>query len=161
MLPSLTHIAKDMGPSCSYSYYGSDGLYSYHRGPGIEVGLATVAGGAVGAGVALPALAKAREQARIAVSMSNLKQIGLALHMYAEDNDGNFPSDLEKAKRYYGNAKILESPRKPKDFEGPSYIYIPDQSQKADSTGISWRTRIPNSPGIRSRFSSWMVTSRR
>jgi len=127
-LPSLTHIAKDMGPSCSYSYYGADGLYSYHRGPGIEISLATVAGGAVGAGIVLPAMARAREQARITVAMSHLKQIGLALHTYAQENQDKFPSDLEKAKRYLGSDKMLESPRKPKDFEGPSYIYIPDQS---------------------------------
>ncbi len=136
MLPSLTHIAKDMGPSVNYSYYGSDGLYSYVRGPGIEVALATVAGGAVGAGVAMPAMAKAREQARFVASMNNLKQIGLALHMYAEDNDGKFPADLENAKRYYPNAKILESPRKPGHFDGPSYVYIPDQSVKADPRNI-------------------------
>ncbi|MGE5295199.1 MAG: DUF1559 domain-containing protein [Solirubrobacterales bacterium] len=136
VLPSLTHIAKDMGPSCSYSYYGSDGLYSYNRGPGIEVGLAAVAGGAVGAGVALPALAKAREQARITVDMSNLKQIGLALHMYAQDNNGKFPSDLQNAEKYYGNAKILVSPRKPRDFEGPSYLYVPDQNETGNSGNI-------------------------
>lgn len=136
MLPSLTNIAKDMGPSCTYSYSGPDGLYSYHRGPGIEVSLATVAGGAIGAGIALPAMAKAREQARITVSMNNLKQIGLALHMYAQDNNDKFASNLEQAKKYYGDAKILESPRKPKGFEGPSYIYIPDQDQKADPMNV-------------------------
>jgi len=36
----------------------------------------------------LPALSKARERARQALCMSNLKQLGLALFMYAEDNDG-------------------------------------------------------------------------
>lgn len=136
MLPSLTHIAKDMGPSVNYSYYGSDGLYSYVRGPGIEVALAAVAGGAVGAGVAMPAMAKAREHARYAASLNNLKQIGLALHLYSQDNDGKFPSDLENAQRYYHNAKILESPRKPGYFEGPSYVYIPDQSVESNPGNI-------------------------
>jgi hypothetical protein len=135
VLPSLTHIAKDMGPSVSYSYYGSDGVCSYHRGPGLEVALVGVAGGAVGAGVAMPAMSKAREQAKFAASLNNLKQIGLGLHMYAQDNDDKFPSDLEQAQRYFGNAKVLESPRKPTDFEGPSYIYIPDQSPKTADTG--------------------------
>jgi len=136
MLPSLTQIAKDMGPSCSYSYYGDEGLYSYHRGPGIEVALATVAGGAMGVGVAMPAVARAREQARFAASMNNLKQIGVGLHMYANDNDGNFPSELDQIKRYVQNAKVFESPRKPDYFEGPSYLYVPDQSQRADPANV-------------------------
>jgi len=48
---------------------------------------------AILAGMLLPALAKAREQARRAACLSNLKQIGLAWHMYAQDYDENFPAD--------------------------------------------------------------------
>jgi len=136
MLPSLTQIAKDMGPSCSYSYYGTEGLYSYHRGPGVEVTLVAVAGGAVGAGVAMPAMARAREQARFAASMNNLKQIGLGLHMYAQDNGDKFPSNLDQIKRYVQSAKVFESPRKPGYFEGPSYVYIPDQTTDANPGNI-------------------------
>jgi prepilin-type processing-associated H-X9-DG protein/prepilin-type N-terminal cleavage/methylation domain-containing protein len=43
---------------------------------------------AILAAMLLPALSKARERARQALCMSNLKQLGLALFMYAEDNDG-------------------------------------------------------------------------
>ncbi len=128
MLPSLTHIAKGMGPSIDCSYVGPDGLHSLYRGPGIEISLATAAGAGVGAGIAMPALARVRDQAKTVASMSNLKQLGLALHMYADDNEDKFPADLEEAKPYYRDSKILESPRKPKWFEGPSYIYIPSQS---------------------------------
>jgi len=48
---------------------------------------------AILAAMLLPALAKAREQARRAVCTSNLKQIGLAVHMYANDYDEYFPAD--------------------------------------------------------------------
>jgi len=39
----------------------------------------------------LPALARAREQARRGVCISNLKQLGVCLKMYAQDYDENFP----------------------------------------------------------------------
>jgi len=47
---------------------------------------------AILAAMLLPALSKAREKARQAVCMNNLKQIGLAFFMYVEDNDGYFPN---------------------------------------------------------------------
>jgi prepilin-type N-terminal cleavage/methylation domain-containing protein/prepilin-type processing-associated H-X9-DG protein len=46
---------------------------------------------AILAAMLLPALARARERARTALCISNLKQIGLAFHMYIEDYDGYFP----------------------------------------------------------------------
>ncbi len=48
---------------------------------------------AILAAMLLPALARAREQARRGVCISNLKQIGLALKMYAQDYDENYPAD--------------------------------------------------------------------
>jgi len=47
---------------------------------------------AILAAMLLPALARAREQARRGVCISNLKQIGLALHMYAQDFDETYPN---------------------------------------------------------------------
>ncbi len=136
MLPSLTEITKDVQPSCCYRYFGPDGIHLYYRGSGIETGPMPVAGVALGAGIMMPALVRAREQARSVVSMSNLKQIGLALIMYADEHQGNLPASLEDAKSYYGNAKILESPHKPKDFAGPSYLYISGQTTAADYHNI-------------------------
>jgi prepilin-type N-terminal cleavage/methylation domain-containing protein/prepilin-type processing-associated H-X9-DG protein len=47
---------------------------------------------AILAAMLLPALARAKEKSRQAACMSNLRQIGLALRMYAEDNKGWLPT---------------------------------------------------------------------
>ncbi|MCM8785074.1 MAG: type II secretion system GspH family protein [Candidatus Omnitrophica bacterium] len=47
---------------------------------------------AILAAMLLPALSKAREKARQATCMNNLKQIGLAILMYSQDNDGYLPA---------------------------------------------------------------------
>jgi hypothetical protein len=133
VLPQLSHIAQDMGSSCQYSWFDAQGLRGHYRGAGIEPSLGAVAGGAIGAGILMPALARAREQGKNAVSMSNLKQLGLAVIMYADDRDGKLPDNFEQAKEYYKDSKILESPLKPKGFAGPSYIYVSGHSMKAES----------------------------
>src|SRR5690606_8791914 len=45
-------------------------------------------------GILLPALGKARMAARTAVSLSNLRQLGLALNMYGTDFDGKLPPNF-------------------------------------------------------------------
>ena len=46
---------------------------------------------AILAALLLPALAAAREKGRRTVCLSNLRQIGLAIQSYAQDNDGRIP----------------------------------------------------------------------
>jgi len=47
---------------------------------------------AILAAILFPVFAQAREKARQATCLSNLKQIGLGLQMYAQDHDGFLPS---------------------------------------------------------------------
>ena len=59
---------------------------------------------AILAAMLLPALSKARERARTAVCMNNLKQIGLAVFMYVQDYNEWFP----QAVRYMGSWPPVE-----------------------------------------------------
>jgi len=43
------------------------------------------------AGIAMPAFQKAMQTAKMTDAMSKARQISTALHMYANDNDGNYP----------------------------------------------------------------------
>ena len=47
---------------------------------------------AVLAALLLPALSSAKQKSARAVCLSNLHQIGIAIHSYAGDNDGRFPT---------------------------------------------------------------------
>ncbi len=51
---------------------------------------------AILAALLLPALGRAKEQARVSQCLSNLRQIGHALHMYVDDNEGSFPRHANK-----------------------------------------------------------------
>ena len=58
----------------------------------------------------LPALAQARGKARAISDMSNLKQIGLGVIMYADDNDEKLPDDLGALWPYVGTGQVFKSP---------------------------------------------------
>lgn len=59
---------------------------------------------AILAGMLLPALSRAREQARRTTCMNNLRQIGLALEMYAADYNEYLPPT--GAPNYYANQRL-------------------------------------------------------
>jgi prepilin-type processing-associated H-X9-DG protein len=118
-----------MGPSCQYSWFDDKGLHSRYHGSGIELSLGSVAGASLGLSVMMPALVRARSQASRITSASNLKLIALSCRIYAEDNDGKFPPNLEDLiEKTNLSPKSLESALKPKGFDGPSYIYIAGQT---------------------------------
>jgi prepilin-type processing-associated H-X9-DG protein len=62
------------------------------------------------AALLLPAVASAREKARQASCLSNLKQIGLGVIMYAADNDEVLPPDLAAPQPYIHNPQVYRCP---------------------------------------------------
>jgi len=129
MLPSLTEVAKDLGPSCGYDYFSPEGLRWHYRGSGIEPSQMGAAGAAVGVAVLMPALARTRQLAQRMTSAQNLSGIGKACLIYANDHDDKLPPDLQALVTDAElSPKALESKLKPKGFSGPSYIYIAGQT---------------------------------
>lgn len=62
---------------------------------------------AILAAMLLPALASARERARSASCVNNLRQLGLADQMYAQDWNGEVPYTMAPAGRDYTSVNIL------------------------------------------------------
>ena len=68
---------------------------------------------AILAAMLLPALSAARERAKSANCIAKLKQIGLAIHMYADTNNGNVPVGFREDKNHdcasYGCVLMMQN----------------------------------------------------
>lgn len=127
-LPSLTAITRHVFPTVSGGATTDEGYLakSYGAIPAVlaSAGHASFAA-PIAISVALPSLARARHQAKRAVSMGNLKQIGAAMHMYAVDNDEKLPPDLQTLiNSGYLIETALISPLDPDPGEEGSYRYV-------------------------------------
>ncbi len=92
---------------------------------------------AILAGMLLPALARAKEQARKTVCFNNLKQMGLAMVLYADDNRGLVPRGNvpywwqvyipalgggRAARDQYGRVKVYTCPSYPNKRQVVCYV---------------------------------------
>lgn len=139
MLPNLDAYIKNLPPAVNYSVLTARGLESVYVGPGLqskpEVG---VAGGAMGLAILMPALNKTKQVAQRTVSATNLREIGLTALFYSQDNDGQFPPDLQTLITSYDlSPESLESPyNKTGEVPGPDYYYVEGQSDQSPPTGV-------------------------
>lgn len=67
----------------------------------------------------LPALSSAKKKAQTATAMGNLKQIGVAAQMAAEENNGKLPASLDALTNQLASDKILTDPE-----NGKRFIYV-------------------------------------
>jgi len=78
-----------------------------------------------------------QQQKAISSPDRNLRTIGKACLIYANDYDDKFPPNLQDlAQKTDLSPETFESPRKPKGFVGPSYIYIAGQNTSMNPTNI-------------------------
>ncbi len=107
--------------------------------------------------ILLPALNKAREAAAQVVCMSNLRQIGLANHMYLDENRGYFPGPAVNGgpytgKTYWGrylgdSVKVFHDPADFSDGSELSYMVNEFTFQHAEFWG---RTNPANRKSVNS-----------
>lgn len=135
ILPPIAHLIKDLKPTCGYVWEDAAGIHSHLEGGTVELG--ALAGASLGAGIMMPALARARQLAYRTQSATVLSGMGKACLIYANDNDDKLPPDLETLIELgYIDAKFLKSSRRKKGASGPDYLYISGQTVMQPLTNI-------------------------
>ncbi|MGD0089174.1 MAG: DUF2950 family protein [Planctomycetota bacterium] len=93
--------------------------------------LATVAVVAIGAGLTMPVIARARDSARRVASASNLSQIAKGAFIYSTANGNKFPAHpAELFPQYIANPQVFKNPRFPNEDVG--YTWVSGMTADAD-----------------------------
>ncbi|HBN75580.1 MAG TPA: hypothetical protein DD473_07145 [Planctomycetaceae bacterium] len=138
--PPAEAITAPMFPNLAVSVADENGIKFYSRSSTVGIpmmggnsGMSSVSVAAVGVALLLPAVQQARAAARGAQSKNNMKQIGLAMHNYA-DTYGHFPSgtmenaELKPDERLSWAASILP-------FIEEGFVYEQLQKDQAWNAG--------------------------
>ncbi|MCG3132157.1 MAG: hypothetical protein FLDDKLPJ_02989 [Phycisphaerae bacterium] len=122
----------------AYSHDSDGVLYAAYGAHPAAVILSTNGGAASTAmmvSILLPSLARAREQSKRVVSLSNLRGIGVACMIYAHEHEEQLPPTLDALVEMGSITEtMLTSPRDPTG--GRSYVYIEGQSMNADARNV-------------------------
>ena len=84
--------------------------------------------GAILAGMLLPSLNNARAKARQIQCMSQLRQLGVYLELYADEHDGKYPASLSELP-----AEADDCLTCPGQGEKPGYFYLPATAERGSS----------------------------
>ena len=149
VMPSLSCITKHLFGDVGCSATTPDGWMIVGHGP-LPVEVPSLGEGGMliplGVSILLPSVARAREVAKETVSMTNLKQIGLGMHIYANEHDGKFPPDIQTmVKAGTVAAQVLVSPLEPDKSRKCSYIYIKGHTNKSNEQDVVAYERPENS----------------
>src|SRR5258705_119854 len=118
---------------------------------------------AILAAMLLPALANAKEKAKRASCMNNLKQTGLALQMYSDDNRDNLPRSILPAGAEPLGNDPWDLPKTMADNIGPkagtnsiyrAVFYCPGGYASAQNLDVWWNF----SSGIRETSYAWFLS---
>lgn len=133
---------------------------------------------AILAAILFPMFISAKEQGYRATCQSNLRQIGVALDCYVDDNNGRYPSRLAYARpaeatewdgaagpgvgalafflhRYVKNTGVWMCPKGARrEFGAPAYTVPPNVLRNELWNAVEW-VRAPGTPRICTNYVSW------
>jgi hypothetical protein len=80
---------------------------------------------------------------------NNLRQVGLACHMYADDNDERFPQSVSQLfPDYLDNVRVLHCPSaRSRNVPGPHYVYVPGLRSASPPEYVLAYENAGNHPG--------------
>lgn len=129
-LPAPAALTPHLSPILRISWSDADGFHSKSVSPFpgaaflTPSGLSSIGGVALGVSVALPSINRARETANRVKCASNMKQIGSAILLYANEHKMHYPPDL-------GTLVITE------EIADDAFVCPDSNTQRVDPTGLT------------------------